>query len=267
MKLNKKVLTFFSISYIYIPIILFLLGWIKIYFALVVIAAIMYCFRKIVFLSSYSKDDEIYIDKSVIVFATLFFAWLGYYAGWGRFVDQASDWMKHNAVLYDLVNKGWPVIYENDGELSMLTYYIAQYIVPAFCGKIFSSIRLAEVVMYLWNVVGLILVFLNIVVFVKANNYLEQFIVTIVLPFFSIPLWLAEVILKRVSLFNQIGSERWFYSVDGIMMQYSSNFVLLRWVTPQTIPIWLIVIMLLLNKDKMCYFAFYLIAYSGSAER
>ena len=60
--------------------------------------------------------------------------------GFGGFAPQKSDWGKHNAILNDLVTRSWPVYYKNDNEISMLVYYLAQYLVPALAGKIFNSL-------------------------------------------------------------------------------------------------------------------------------
>ena len=45
-----------------------------------------------------------------ILFNNWLLCWMG-----GIFVDQASDWGKHNAILADLVKKDWPVYYINGG--------------------------------------------------------------------------------------------------------------------------------------------------------
>ena len=121
--------------------------------------------------------------------ALLYFICIGYFAGYGRFVDQAADWDKHNAVLSDLVSRPWPVYYGNGGEHSMLTYYIAQYIVPGVIGKAFDSFRAAELSLYAWNVAGIFLVFLHLVSFLKAKRLVSQLACAAAVPFFSLPFW------------------------------------------------------------------------------
>lgn len=84
-------------------------------------------------------------------------------------MPQSSDWPKHNAVLRDLMVRTWPVIYHNHDMVSMLTYYLGQYIVPAAVGKLLlllfpqaitleTAFVVSEVVMALWNMIGLALV-------------------------------------------------------------------------------------------------------------
>lgn len=106
---------------------------------------------------------------------------IGYSAGWGRWVNQAYDWYKHNAILEDLTVKSWPVYYKNGSEKSMLAYYIAQYLVPSTFGKIFNSFRMAEIMNYIWAEIGLALVWLNLVSVLKINNIFKQILSVVIL--------------------------------------------------------------------------------------
>lgn len=258
MKINPKWLTIFSIGYIYTPIMIFFLTWTKTYIALLCIAVSSICFFRMM-KNNDESEEVVKVDWLILILAILFFIWIGYYAGWGRFVDQTLDWEKHNAVLFDLVQRGWPVIYENNGERSMLTYYIGQYIVPGAVGKALHSTRIAELTLYLWNEIGLVLVFLNIIVYAKLNTYIKQFFCALMLPFFSLPVWLSKFMLNRLELHNSFYSEDWVYYSDSIKLQYTHNFSLFRYVSPQTITIWLIIIVFLLHRDKINYYVFLLL--------
>ena len=249
-----------SLAYIYLPLILFFGGWLRTGFALIVCLVLLFCFYRMV-----SRDDAAHeyftVNLFVLVFAFLLFCFIGYYVGYGRFINQASDWNKHNAILADLVNRSWPVLYTNGNEHSMLTYYLGQYMVPAAVGKAMHSVRAAELVLYGWNVLGLMLVYLNILFFTKAGRFLQQVFYVLIIPFFSIPLRLSEFVLARFTDFGITYTGRWFF-LDrdrGILLQYSSNFTLLKWVFVQTIPIWLIVIVFLIHRDRIEYYVFILL--------
>lgn len=187
MKINSKLLTIISICYIYLPILIFMVTWTKFSIALfcIVVWAICLYRQRVCNTSNTEKMDYVKIDLIVFISIVLLFIWIGYYVGWGKFVDQAGDWNKHNAVLADLVNRQWPIYYENGNEHSMLTYYIAQYIVPGAIGKLSHSFRVAEIAMYVWNEIGLILVFLNIIIHLKLWNHISQFFCAILIPFFQ----------------------------------------------------------------------------------
>ena len=253
MRIRRKWLVIFSLIYLYLPIVIFLLGWTRLIICFICFTAIGYAFIH-AYPIACGGDDEgsmIRLDPLITIFAFLFFLWIGYYAGWGRWVDQAGDWNKHNAVLSDLVNKSWPVYYSNGKDHSMLVYYIAQYIVPGFIGKQAGSVRTAEIMLYVWNEAGLFLAFIHAVTLVKADRYIMQFITAVVLPFFGIPLWISEYVLRLVSDFNRVGEGFWYFWEGDILIQYSHNFTLLRWVVPQVIACWIIMALFMELRDAV----------------
>ena len=200
------------------------------------------------------NDNGISIDIRTAAIVLVFFLVIGMYCGWGRFTDQSGDWTKHNAVLYDLVNRGWPVYYHNGNERSMLSYYIAQYIVPAAIGKVFGSCRAAEISLYLWNTIGLVLVYLHLIVYLNIKDSYIQIISALLLIFFSMPLWAEQILVKLLSDVPIQFSSHWLISNDNLRLQYSSNFVMLRWVFPQCIPIWMMILMFLDNREHIEYY-------------
>lgn len=238
-------------AYIYIPIVLFLFGWTKIYIAILCCMVFGYSL-KVLFndFMNKSSDKNIQINGRVLVFVILFFLIIGYYAGWGNFVTQTDDWYKHNAVLSDLVERPWPVYYVNGEEHSMLTYYIAQYLVPALGGKIFRSFRAAEIVNFIWAEIGLVLVYLNLIRILKIKNGYMQILSSGILIFFSGPLLLAQKLLEIIyPQLESMASVYHWLSQDEILLQYSSNYVMLRWVFPQALVIWLITLLFVEHKE------------------
>jgi len=257
----KKHLLYVSMAYIYIPIIIFLFGWTKLPIAIICTSAVTYgliCLLKDYNTQGDSIGQELRISPWILTISILFLIIVGYYAGWGRFVSQAGDWFKHNAVLSDLINKSWPVYYVNETwegmeEHSMLTYYIAQYLVPAVFGKVFHSYREAEVVNYVWTEIGLVLVFLNMIRILQVKTTRMQLLAVLLLCFFSGPLLLGQKILKLVYPLedSMANSYHWFSFQNGMLLQYSSNYTMLRWVFPQVIVIWLIALLFIEHKEKI----------------
>ena len=140
---NRKCLLILSLIYIYLPIIIFFVTWTKPLVALICLEVLITCLlryeKNALSKVNIKPEQNVQVSIWMLLLAVAFFIWIGYYAGYGRFVNQVSDWNKHNAVLADLVNRPWPVYYSNGDEHSMLTYYIAGYIVPGLTGKIFDS--------------------------------------------------------------------------------------------------------------------------------
>ena len=101
-------------------------------------------------LYSYNKkateeEEKISISRWMLVFFMLFIC---LNTGSGGFTGQTGDWSKYNAVLHDLIEYRWPVVYTTSYGDSMLSYYIGQYLLPAVIGKIFYSFHAAELIIY-----------------------------------------------------------------------------------------------------------------------
>jgi len=275
-KINRKFLLVISLVYIYLPIAIFLVGWTRPYVAMACLSVLFICAvrccrqaKRELVLTNKESDNGIRISLGMLELALFFFICIGYYAGYGRFTDQAGDWAKHNAVLADLVNKQWPVYYENGDEHSMLTYYIAQYIVPGVIGKLSESFRYAEISLYVWNVAGIFLVFLHLISFIKARRTSSQLVCAAAIPFFAIPIWFSRLVLKYFTgnvrdYGHGVNAINWYYASDnygsdGISLQYFDNFYHLRWTFPQVITIWLIIMLLLEYRSYVRYFVIILL--------
>ena len=163
----------------------------------------------------------------------------GYLVG-GGWTLQPEDWSKHNAILQDLVNRPWPIYYMDAKNPSMLSYYLGFYLVPGFIGKIFSSFRVAEISIYFWSVLGLFFIFLNLLKILNATSFGKQISIVFIVLFFNGALILAQQFYEVASGIS-CDSLQWMTSQHGSQLQYRSNFVSLRWVSPQCLPIWLIV--------------------------
>ncbi|MCI9079550.1 MAG: hypothetical protein HFH68_11630 [Lachnospiraceae bacterium] len=232
-----------SILYIYIPVFLFLYGFTKPYWALIVSICLVFCIYKLY--KDYS--NELCIEKSiksksqfqlwVMLLCILIIFIYGYYMGYGGFAPQKPDWGKHNAVLNDLVTHSWPVYYKNGNEKSMLVYYIAQYLVPALAGKVFNSFNVAETAQYIWNVFGIFLVFLNIVMFLHIYDSKKKiFAGLFIVLFFSGALWLAQEAAYFIygDRLDCRGSLHWLTG-NNFNIQLRSNMASLMWAFPQWI--------------------------------
>lgn len=253
MKIKQKPLLYCTIAYIYIPILLFLFGFVKLYFSIPIVALLLFFLFEMI--SDYKLDfeekDEIQIDLIMLVIFSLLIVGICIGIGWGSIFPQAGDWHKHNAILHDLCNYRWPVYYTNR-EHSMLTYYIGQYLVPALFGKLFHSFRLSEVIFCVWGIVGVFLVFFNLLLVVCADRIKKQVITFFCLFFFCGALALAQIVIHCFypNVAIQAGDYCWVL-VRDILLQYRSNLVMLRWVFPQCIVPWLTVILFMKHIKRI----------------
>jgi len=73
--------------------------------------------------------------------------------GTGGFGYQSWDWLKHTAILRDLIDAPWPVVYEVGGERVGLVYYLAWYLPAALAGKLFGWVA-AHLAQIAWTTIG-----------------------------------------------------------------------------------------------------------------
>ncbi len=256
MKIERKISYIPILSYIAIPILLFLFGWTKWYLAVPCAGIWLFCMWQMYRDIRKADEPPLKIHPAVLLICLLLTAAVGYYVGWGRWTWQPwIDWEKHNAVLEDLVNHSWPVYYYNDGEHSMLTYYIAQYLVPAVMGKLFHSFRVAEVTLYVWNVIGLFLVWLEMVRSLKVKGYIRQILCLVLIVFFSLPFRICSGVTDIFTDVPVYDINWYILNRDtGIILQYTSNYSMLLWVFPQAIVPWLTTLLFIENREKICYY-------------
>lgn len=139
-----KVIMMMSLCYLLLPQILFELFAMKTYLAIVVVffslVVIVMTWRYIP-LVKHNIEIPLYVlaVSLVIITGVFIISGMGAIAG-----AQSGDYNRSNAILSDLVKYKWPVVYEEQNNISVMNYYIAYYIPGALVGKLFfGSFRIA----------------------------------------------------------------------------------------------------------------------------
>lgn len=249
--IKERQLTLCSLLYLYLPIYLFFITWTKWWIAVLIILVSLYCGINFF---NHNSNTEYYNDVSVSLFSLIvvsfFILFLGILSGWGGIIAQSADWTKHNAILKDLVTMEWPVYYRDAATPSMLTYYIGQYLIPAAVGKLAGSFVVAEIMMYLWGIIGIFLVIFNLFYILGASSFKRQLIVIFIFMLFNGCIVISQCLygaLTGIFTFDM----RW---MTGSLLQYRGNFVDLRWVMPQTIAVWIVVTIWWRNRHNVQYY-------------
>lgn len=257
MDLGSPLLPIATIGYLYLPILIFILTWTRWYVAIPVICVSGFCVIRMTRFWRDRKAEKTPLTLPMLLATLMILALVSYLVGWGGFTPQAMDWHKHNAIMHDLIDCPWPVAYRNGDEVSMLTYYIGQYLVPAGIGKLFGSFEVACVATFFWNLAGLTGVSLMLMRVCKADSTRKQVICLLVLFLFGGLIALGKVCSQV--LFPELKgmlshADHWFCFTRGIALQYSPDLVLLRWVFNQTLAPWLIVLLFLCERQQIrCY--------------
>ncbi|WP_339817774.1 hypothetical protein MKZ15_20775 [Paenibacillus sp. FSL R7-0216] len=246
-----------TILYLSLPIFLFLIGWLNPTFSILASCALI--IGCVLFIRNKEETQHIELKWYSVVFGLLLvFLWV-YLSGTGGFAYQNSDYSKHNAILRDLIHYEWPVIYNYSTDYSNsapLVYYVAYYLPAALAGKLFGW-TIANVTMYLWTVLGVILSLYWL--FRIIGKFKLSFILVFIL--FSGMDILGGILIDK-SLPNLSDHLEWWAKV---LQQYPSFTTLLFWVPQHAISGWLFTSLLVYNSwvSKESKFNVFIVALSS----
>lgn len=244
-----------SFLYLILPYLIFIGGWIRqpfsSVFILLILLGIFSAIKSI--LAAYTVDDD--VDETfspgslvLVLLAIVPFALIAGAGGWG---PQDSDWLKHNAILRDLITESWPVIYNINDKPVMLTYYTAYQLPAAVIGKLFGW-QAANHALFLYTLIGLFLSALWVWVLTGAKKWwvIVVFLVFSGMDIIGLVLFkmhygtsmtdAINVLIEKISSFSHI--EWW---AGWGFAQFSSMASLIVWVPNQGISGWLLISLIL----------------------
>jgi hypothetical protein len=232
-----------SILYLTFPFILFCFGWLRLSIAIPISLIILFTLYQLLSQSpipqsSNSLITNYEIPKHQLPTLLITFAWL-ILSGLGGYAFQNWDHHWRNAVFHDLINFDFPVYYSQpeSGPVKMLVYYVGYWLPSAIVGKFFGW-DIANLFLFLWSWLGIILVTLQLSNFLKTSAIKT----TLLLIFFSGLDSLGVLFFPQEypTLFPAVTHlEIWSGS-----LQYSSFTTQLFWVFNQAIPAWLCIIVI-----------------------
>lgn len=173
MQINIVRLLLLTILYLFVPHLIFILGWVQLGIAIPATATLLFLGYKVV--KSTQNDnaisETITLSKSQALYLFAFSLLLVAFAGIGELVWQRDDFFKHNLIFSDLLRSNWPVIYPETQEPAMLTYYLGWYMVPAALGKL-GGVWVTAFTSFLWTASGIVLLFLWLKAVLKTNSFI-----------------------------------------------------------------------------------------------
>ena len=229
-----------SIWYLSIPLVIFLTGWLTLVIAvpvtaLLVIGVGLYASnRNRVFERTREQDQEtVFIPRNRFLAGLAIVTVPALLCGAGGFGSQAWDWTKHNAILSDLINHPWPVIYQTEKDAVALVYYVAYYLPAAILGKAFGWAA-ANYIVFITTWIGVALAYLWLTVFARGAALLAA----LILVFFSGMDILGAMIVNPPAVWPEF-VDAFFLDWWGRHWQYSSNLSLLYFVPQQALGAWI----------------------------
>lgn len=239
-----KSLIVISYLYLLIPIIIFMLGWLKIQYGILFTVIMLVGFY---FLLKQRYNQKIYISMSkktffLLVLIIMFWVFL---SGIGGYFYQRWDWHGRNAVLHDLINYTWPVVYPETG--NALVYYFIFWMVPAVIGKLFGW-EAANAMLYFWSCIGIFISVLLLHKVLNINSGKESMILMIIFIIWG-GLNILGMVVADIIGTNHIHFTGMYGWLDGLGgYQYTPNNGLIEWVFNQAIIPWIVVPLFLLDK-------------------
>ncbi len=183
LKISSRFLIFCAYFYMICPIVIFFLGYLRLPFGILFSALLVFGFgyhmRK-----NYSQKECFEVKLShLILIALLVLFWI-FMSGIGGFTFQRWDHHFRNAVLRDLVEFSWPVVYPETG--NSLVYYFGHWILPAFFGKFFGY-AIATSVLYVWSSLGIFITILLLLKLFEIKSVYKILALCLMFFFFSFP--------------------------------------------------------------------------------
>lgn len=149
--ISSKKLALSAYLYMVIPIVIFFIGWLKVWLGIGLSGILLYGLYFLI-TRRYQEEEYFYIEiKGILLLSAVVAVWI-FMTGIGGYFYQRWDWHTRNAILRDLIDYSWPVIYPETG--NALVYYYVFWMVPALVGKALGWAA-ANLTLYIWSVVGI----------------------------------------------------------------------------------------------------------------
>ncbi len=237
--------------YLALPVIIFMLTWIKpligIPAALLIAGALLLAVK-----NKSCCENSMFSRKTILITIGIAFVWC-FFAGQGGFWYQSTDHAYRNAIFRDLIYNSWPVVFEKYDAL--LNYYIGYWLVPALFGKVVLFISdnvaiawlTARIALLLWSIISITLCFFLLVNVLQIKSQKKLFLAVLFFILFSG--------LDIVGIYLTKGTAGMHLEWWAKRYQYSSFTTCLFWVFNQAVPAW-IATLLLLSDRRVENFAF-----------
>lgn len=144
--MTASLLRKFSVTYLFLPNLLFVFGWFTPIVAYPVAVGLAY----FLFLELKKPNDSIRFTLKDICWIILFSFVFLFLSGIDGLTTQTRDWIAHNQKYFDLYQKSWPIYFPEVDQYAC--YYFGYFLVPSFLSKIYGE--LLPSVLIIWSFLG-----------------------------------------------------------------------------------------------------------------
>jgi hypothetical protein len=229
-RINLKIAKYCTVGLLILPVFLFFIGWLKIYFSIPLSAALLY--SSWVYAKNQTTTYQYISYTNAAVILGLLIVWVAL-SGAGGFGFRHTDLQKIDAIQHDLITKNLPVSYLSLGHKLYLSAYLGYFIsVPIVFGPmvpwpaievlmaVYNLFILCFVAVWLltlvqkwhWSVMILFILFSGFEVFAYILEYGWGSIHYIISHFTSVePFW-STVVNQNTKLFFRSNTHALFWS-------------------------------------------------------
>ena len=238
--------------YITLPLFCFLLGWLKVYFAipscLALLVGLFFVLREP------KKEDGGEVIRmprfmpAVIALISFLYA---FFCGIGRLWAQSKDYPWRNAIFRDLILRDWPVMYTKFK--GALVYYIGQWlpaVLPGKMAKLFGAgddiaFFVGNIALIVYVTIGLSIMFFLLISYFKPKKNGAMILIIIGFIFFSG--------MDVLGSLEPLGANGYHLEWWADIYQYSSFTTCMCWVFNQSLIPWICMALLLKEKNVSQY--------------
>jgi hypothetical protein len=142
-----------AIAYLLLPLVIFLIGWLRLWAALPLMLCVFYALRPLADARPASRTELPITPLQLIIAVIVGCAWT-LFGGFGHLFFANQDLYIRDAVLHDLIVSQWPVGYGVlDGKESVLRAPVGFYLPAAVVGK-WAGVQAAHFTMAVWTAAG-----------------------------------------------------------------------------------------------------------------
>ncbi len=247
-------LSLLTLGYLTLPVLVFLAGWLWWPWALSSTALTVTAFGLLAKrILATPNLTGVYVD-ALVPWHTLFLSLLPLSAltlisGVGGYGPGNIDWVKHHAVLYDLVSQPWPVTYSLPVGRAALVYNVAYYLPAAVVGKVWGWAA-ANHALFATTLLGAWLVSLWLAVFCPRHTLLAVGVFTFFSGMDSLGFLLHFPVPHRIDfLLHQTHIDWWTAA-----WQLPAHLTGIFWSPQHTFAAWLATALLLHVYWRDCHF-------------
>ncbi len=238
---KNKIWTYVIYAYLLLPIMIFVLGWLKWFWAIPAAVGIGYAY-----ICGVKDDNTDYQDvfqkdtvfKLLLAFGLILF-WV-YLSGIGGLCFQNTDHNYRTAVFRTLVECEWPVI-SADASRGM-TYYIGFWLPAAVVGKMFGF-DAGYSFQVIWATLGVFITYILLCVWRKKVEVWPLIVMVLFSGLDYVGWWLLN---PSTGEFPAMLHLEW-WATD---FQFSSMTTQLFWVFNQSVPAWVAIMFIMVNAEN-----------------